>query len=222
LSTTSHASGSREAAERARVTPTGALAHLRLQDTQSLRLERPAERPLSEQLAAPVEHQHRAADQRRECARERIEPSLGEHDPLEPLVRGDRPSQDGVLLVDELGERRLGDGDERNVVRDLEHGEVPLAGGLEQLGRNGGMGEPGAESQSRQLRIRQAPDELPLALGGVELQAGGQQQLAARQPRRRVEQLGDVDPANRQVEPRLAREHADIELAQQLTNSQHG
>ena len=69
-----------------------------------------------EQLAAPVEDQRRAADHRRQLARHALEPALGEHDALEPLVRGERAPQHRVLLVDQVRERLLGDRDERQLV----------------------------------------------------------------------------------------------------------
>ena len=50
----------------------------------------------------------------------------------------------------------------------------------------------------------------------AELQPGGEQQLAAREPRRRVHELGAVDPANRAVEPCLPGDDVQFQLAQQL------
>ena len=95
-----------------------------------LGLDRAAEGALHERLAAGVEHEDGGADQGRQRPGQRLEPALGEHDPLEPLVGGDRPAQDRVLLVDQLREGGLGDGDERHLVGDLEHRELALGGRL--------------------------------------------------------------------------------------------
>ncbi len=103
---------------------------------------RAAERALHQRLAARVEHQHRGPDQRRERRRERVEPSLGEDDPLEPLLCGQRTAQHRVLLVDELRERRLRDRDERNLVGDLEHRELALGGELDERLRHLAWAKP--------------------------------------------------------------------------------
>ena len=60
-------------------------------------------------LAAAVEDHDRAADQRRERRGDRVEAALGEHDPLQALLDGDRALQQRVLLVDQPRERLLGD-----------------------------------------------------------------------------------------------------------------
>jgi hypothetical protein len=136
-------------------------------------------------------------------------------------VSGYRSPQHGVMLVDELGERGLGDRDEGNVVGDLEDWKVTLGGGLQQRGRNAVVQEADAEAQPGQLVVGQSRHELPLALLRVQLQPGREQQLTARQPRRRVEQLRDVDPPDRQVQRRLACEQTNFELVQQFTNREH-
>ena len=83
---------------------------------------------LGEDLATRVEQDDRGADERRERRDEIVDPALGENDLLEPFLRGERAAQDCVLLVDELRERRLGDGDEGQLVGDLEDREVTLGG----------------------------------------------------------------------------------------------
>ena len=87
------------------------------------RRELAAEGALRQRRAAAVEHQRAAADERRQRAGDRVQPALGEDDPLQALLRGDRALQHGVLLVDQPRERLLGDGDERRRVRDLEERE---------------------------------------------------------------------------------------------------
>ena len=118
-----------------------------------------------ERLAAAVEHEHGSADQRRQRAGQRLEPALGEHDPLQPLLRGQRTPQHRVLLVDELRERRLGDRDERHLVRDLEHRELALGRDLEQRLRHRRVPEAGAEPEPGQLVVGQPRDELALRSG---------------------------------------------------------
>ena len=69
--------------------------------------------------------------------------------------------------------------------------------------------------------VGQAGDELALALGRVELQPGGQQELASGQPWRRIDQLGDVHPPDRQMQSTLAGDQANLEILQQLADGQH-
>ena len=64
-------------------------------------------------------------------------------------------------------------------------------------------------------------DVLALDLGALELEARGQQQLAARQPRRRVDDLGDVHPADGAVDACLTRHQTDVEIAQKIAQSKH-
>ena len=74
-----------------------------------------------------VEDERGPADQPGERADDPVEAALGEHDALQALLRGDRPAQQRVLLVDQPRERLLGDRDERQLVRDLEQREAALA-----------------------------------------------------------------------------------------------
>ncbi len=84
-----------------------------------------------------------------------------------------------------------------------------------------GVGEAGAEPEPGQPVAGQPRDVLALRLGPFELQTGGQQQLAAGQPRRRIDDLGDVDPADGVVHARLARDEADLEVAEEVTEGEH-
>ena len=199
----------------------GPLAQLRGERLDGRGLRRAVGRARGEQLPAAVEHHRRAADQRRERAGDAVEPALGEHDPLEALVRRQRPPQDRVLLVDQVAERLLGDGDERQLVRDLEQREPVLLGGRgERLGHRL-VREPGAEAQAGQLVAGEPRDVLALAIGVGQLHPGGQQQLAAGEPRRRVLQLGDVHPADGMVQPGAPARGAELEIAKEVTESQH-
>ena len=82
--------------------------------------------------------------------------------------------------------------------------------------------EAGAEPEAGQVMAGQEPRELALAPVGVELDAGGQQQLAARQPGRRVRQLRDVDPADGRVRAILARRELEPHLGHEPSNGEHG
>ena len=109
--------------EAAAVAAPRAVAQLGRQLLDGLRRQLAAEGPLRQRRAAAVEHERAAADERRQRAGDRVQAALGEHDPLQALLRGDRALQHGVLLVDQPRERLLGDGDERRRVRDLEDRE---------------------------------------------------------------------------------------------------
>ena len=136
-------------------------------------------------------------------------------------MRGDAALEHGVLLVDEPGERLLREGDEGHLVGHLEDGEAAPGGRLEQRCRHLGVGEAGPHSEPGELVVGQPGDELALALCALQLHARGEQQLPARQPRRGVEQLGDVNPAHGRVRLRLAGQQAEVEVAQQLGQGQH-
>ena len=104
-------------------------------------------------------------------------------------MRGERALQDGVLLVDQVRERLLGQRDEGDVVGDLEEREAQLGRGLAQRLRRLGVGEPDAEPETREVVAGQALDERALRIGRLEVHARREQQLAAREPRRRIGQL---------------------------------
>ena len=177
--------------------------------------------PRGEHLAAPVVDQRRPADQRGQRARHAVEALLGEHDPLEPLVRRERATQERVLLVDEMGERLLGEGDERQLVGHLEEGEAVLLGGLHHRLGHGVVAEPRAQPDAREPVARQPRDVLALPVGVLELHPRGEQQLTAREPRRRVLQLGDVHPADRAVQPVGSGRGGDVELTEKVAEGQH-
>ena len=84
-----------------------------------------------------------------------VEPLLGEHDPLEPLVRGERAAQDRVLLVDEVREGLLGERDERQLVGHLEQREVVLGGRLRRARRASSRAR--SRSRARAPRARAGP-----------------------------------------------------------------
>ena len=73
------------------------------------------------ELGAPLDLARHRLDTRQRAA-------LGEHDPLEPLVRGERALEDGVVLVDQVREGLLGEGDgpSHDLFRAENHDFTPL------------------------------------------------------------------------------------------------
>ena len=88
-----------------------------------------------------------------------------------------------VPLVHEPRERRLCEGDERQLVRHLEDREGEPASLVDHARRDARMLEADPEAETGEMAAGQQPNELSLALFVVELDAGGEQQLAAREPR---------------------------------------
>ena len=199
----------------------GALAQLVGQRGDRGLLQRGARGAAGEHLAAGVEDDRRAADQRGERAGDAVEPALGQHDPLEPLVRGQRTLQDRVVLVDQVRERLLGDRDERHLVRDLEQREAQLVRRGDHLVGHRLCAKPVPRPRPDSPWPARRATYSRCELGPLELQPGRQQQLAARQPRRRVDDLGDVDPADGVVDAGLPGDQPDLEVAQQVTESEH-
>jgi hypothetical protein len=151
---------------------------------------------MGEHLAAGVEDDGAAADRRSDLPRNLVQAPALEHQPLEALVDGDPAGENVVLLIHQAAEGRLGDRDERRLVGDLEDREVGRVRLRQDRLRNLGVVEAGPEAEAGDSRFGEQTDELPLPVRRVEPDPGGQQELAALQPRRRVEQLGDVDPAD--------------------------
>ncbi len=85
---------------------------------------------------------------------------------------------------------------------------------------HGVVGEAGAEPEPGELVGGEPLDVLALGRGLGELEAGGEQQLAAGQPWRRVDDLGDVDPAHGAAGAGLARHDAHREVAEQVTQGE--
>ena len=85
-----------------------------------------------------------------------------------------------------------------------------------------GVGEADAEPEAGQVVPDEPLDERALRLVVGQVHPRREQQLAARQPWRRIGELGDVDPADRALEPRLTRHEADVEVADQVTEQEHG
>ena len=83
------------------------------------------------------------------------------------------------------------------------------------------MVEAGAEAEPRQVAPRQEPHELALAGGAVELDAGGEQELPAREPRGRVGKLGDVHPAHRGIGAVPADRELEAHLRDESSDGEH-
>ena len=125
----------------------------------------------------------------------------------EGVLRIQGPRQQVVLLGHQPREHRLGDGDEREDIGHLEHRKGRRLRRLEERLRHALVGEAEAEPEAGQARLDQPRDvgALPRR-GGPDPHAGHEEQLAALQPRRRVVQLAHVHPADRVVQPLLARD----------------
>ena len=93
---------------------------------------------VADQLGSPlVEQEGGATDALGDRAHDLREPDLGENQPLQARMDLDAALEHVVLLVDQLPERALGDGDERRLERDLEQGEVlRLRLGLQRRGHS--------------------------------------------------------------------------------------
>ena len=160
--------------------------------------EVPAVGGLAEHHAVEVEEDRRAADQGRERREDGLEALLFEHDLGELLVHREAALQKRVLLVDDLRGHRLGDGDERHVVRHLEQRETVLLGDLDERRRHLVEAEAGAEAEPGEVVVDEQLELLDLpVLRADEAVAGGEEELAALEPLGRVGDLGDVHPAHR-------------------------
>src|SRR6185312_2254167 len=72
-----------------------------------------------------------------------------------------------------------------------------------------------------EVALGEVGDELALLRRRVQGDAGGQHQLAARQPRRRVLQLGDVDPPNRRRGRLGPGRQFEVELVEEALDGEH-
>ena len=118
-------------------------------------------------------------------------------------------------------ERLLGERDEGQLRRAPRTPGSPARRPLRPAGRAAPRNRSRAEAQPGQMASRQQAHELALALLGVELDSGGEQQLPAREPWRRVGELRDVDPANRRVRGTLACDELEARLGDQAAYGQH-
>ena len=180
-----------------------------------------AEAAPGEPLAAAAEDRHRAADRGGDRRHDLLQAALFEDQSLEPALHGDAPLQHLVLLVDEAGEGLLGDRDERGRVGHLEEREVPFLRLLDQRFRQLVVVEAGAEAEAGEVVVGEQADEGALFGRGAERDPGGQHQLATGEPRGRVLQLGDVDPAHRRLAGLGAGSELEVELVEQALDGEH-
>ena len=126
----------------------------------------------------------------------------------QPLVRGERALQHRVLLVDQVRERLLGDRDERHLVGHLEEREAALGGRLDAApSGTSACANPVPKPEAGEVVVGQPRRRTRAALGGVE-QAIPVVSSSSPPDSHGVgsSQLGDVHPADRPVEARLAGE----------------
>ena len=83
------------------------------------------------------------------------------------------------------------------------------------------MVEAGAEPEAGQVMLGQPGDELALLLRRVELDAGGEDELASRQPRGWVDQLGDVHPADGGLGCLLACQQLQVDVLDEPLDCEH-
>ncbi len=172
-----------------------------------------AVRRLAEHDAVEVEQDGGAADQGRERGQDGLEALLLQHDLGELLVDGQAALQERVLLVDDLGRHRLGDGQERHVIRHLEKREPVLLGDLDQRGRHLVEAEARAEAEAGDVVVDESLDlRHLLLLVADEAVAGGEQELAALEPLGGVGDLADVDPADGVAGGLVTGQESQVEL----------
>ena len=178
--------------------------------------------PVGQHLSAGVQHHRAAPDRGGDLARDLFQAAALQDEPLEALVDRDAAGEHVVLLVDQPAEGRLGDRDEGRLVRNLEDRERGRPGLGEDRLRDLRVIEAGAESQAGNARVGKPADERPLLLGVLQRDAGGEQELAAREPGRGIEQLGDVDPANLSLgRPVPSRQNLEAELGGEALDREH-
>ena len=174
------------------------------------------------QLAAGrVLNDRRAADRRRQRAEDGLQPAPLDHQPLEALVHLGAALQHRVLLVDQQREGALGDRDERHLVRHLEQRHAPLLRLIDQRLGHPLVLEPGAETQPGDVVVGEQGHEAALPGRAAELDPGGQQQLAAGEPWRRVLELRDVDPADRPLGAVGPGDQLEAAVGDEIADRQH-
>src|SRR5260221_498802 len=177
--------------------------------------------PHSQPLGGAVGGRHRAAAGGGDRRHDLLQAALFEDQALEPPLHRDAALQHLVLLVDKAGESLLGDRDERRRIGNLEEREVAFLRLLEQRFRQFLVVEAGAEAEPGKVVFGEQADVGPLLGGALERDAGGQHQLAARQPRGRVRQLGDVDPAHRRLGRMGPGGKVEAEFVEQALDGEH-
>jgi hypothetical protein len=160
--------------------------------------------------AGRIEHQDPAADQVRKPSRDSGRPTADGR-PGELLLAAKALGHARVVLLGQQVRHRLADRDERRRAIHFEQRQVVPAGAGHQGLRHPVVPNPDAETQADHADVEQPTH---IAFGGrlapAERDAGGQQQLAAEQKRRRVLELTRRHPSDRNVEP-LTRQQPEAE-----------
>ncbi len=169
-------------------------------------------RRLGERHPVEVEQQDPAADDPRERRRDALDAPALQHRAGQRVLGLDGPLQQVVLLGEEAAEDRLGDRDERHRVGDLEEREPGLLGRRRQGLRDLVVAEPQPEPEAGEPRVDQPLEVGALLRGrGADGRPGREQDLAALQPRRRILELGAVDPPDGPADARLAGDEPERE-----------
>src|ERR1700733_2917561 len=145
-------------------------------------------------LGLERQYRHLLADPERSQSRLQVLRIQVPRQQLRQLIPHRRPLQQLIALIQPPRKRPLGDRYERQLVWHLKQRERTLLGRRHQRRRPPFVSEARAKAQPRDLVVGQAVDQLALGLRAAQLDARRQQQLAAFQPRRRVLQLGAVNP----------------------------
>src|SRR6185312_3698549 len=110
---------------------------------------------------------------------------------------------------------------ERCRVGDLEEREVTFLRLFNQRLRHLLVVEAGAEAEPGEVVVGEQFDEGPLLGGAVQRDPGGQHQLAAGEPRRRVFQLRYVNPPHRRLGRVRTCHKLEIEFVKQALDGEH-
>ena len=131
-------------------------------------------------------------------------------------------SQHVVLLVDQQRERALGDRDERHLVGHLEqrHARAPPPPPTAPSGSACGRSRCRSPSPATSCSASRSTKRRCRA-GAAELDPGGQQELTAREPLRRVLELGDVHPADRPLGSVGSGDQLEAAVGDEVADRQH-
>src|ERR1019366_270727 len=98
---------------------------------------------------------------------------------------------------------------------------VERAGLVDERRRQRFVAEAGAEPEAGQVVLDQLADVGPMQVLDEQLHPGAEQQLAAREPWRRILELRYVHPADRRSRRALAGDELELERADQIFDRQH-
>src|SRR5579884_2494861 len=157
---------------------------------------------LSHDAPLAVDELERAVEMLAERGEERLHALTREHRLRKPLVHRERTRQPLELVAREPRRGRLRDRDERHLVRDRDDWEAAPLRLVDDRLRHPVVAEAGAEAEAGDAVCGEAADVLPLRPRRLpDPEAGREEELAALEPRRRVRQLAQMEPADLVVEP---------------------